>query len=101
MRWCLRSRIDKATVTQASPEYAGSITLDETLINKAGFWPGEKVLVVNDASGVRLQVYIVPGPKGSGVIGLNSPVEQAIVAGDKITIMGFELSAEPLTPTKI
>lgn len=101
MRWCLRSKIEKATVTQASPEQAGSITIDEALIKKAGFWPGEKVFVVNDASDMRLQAYIVSGPKGSGVISINSPAGQAIVAGDKITIMGFELSAEPLTPTAI
>lgn len=101
MRWCLRSKIDKATVTQASPEQAGSITIDAALINKAGFWPGERVLIINEASDVPLLAHIVSGPKGSGVISLNSPAAQAIVAGDKITIMGFELSSEPLTPTTI
>jgi aspartate 1-decarboxylase len=101
MRWCLRSKIEKATVTQANPEQAGGIIIDAALINKAGFWPGEKVLVVNDASDVRLQAYVLAGPKGSGVISINSPAGQAIVAGDKITIMGFELSTEPLTPTAI
>jgi aspartate 1-decarboxylase len=101
MRWQLRSKIHKATVTQANLEYIGSITIDEGLIEKAGLWPGEKVLVVSNTSGARLETYVITGPKGSGVICMNGAAAHLISAGDEIIIMGFELSAEPLEPTMI
>jgi aspartate 1-decarboxylase len=101
MRWQLRSKIHKATVTQANLEYIGSITIDEALIEKAGLWPGEKVLVVSNTSGARLETYVIVGPKGSGVICMNGAAAHLISAGDEIIIMGFELSAEPLEPTMI
>jgi aspartate 1-decarboxylase len=101
MRWQLRSKIHKATVTQANLDYIGSITIDEALIEKAGLWPGEKVLVVSNTSGARLETYVITGPKGSGVICMNGAAAHLISAGDEIIIMGFELSAEPLEPTMI
>jgi aspartate 1-decarboxylase len=101
MRWQLRSKIHKATVTQANLEYIGSITIDEGLIEKAGLWPGEKVLVVSNTSGARLETYVIAGPKGSGVICMNGAAAHLISAGDEIIIMGFELSAEPIEATMI
>ena len=101
MRWQLRSKIHKATVTQANLDYIGSITIDEALIEKAGLWPGEKVLVVSNTSGARLETYVITGPKGSGVICMNGAAAHLISAGDEIIVMGFELSAEPLEPTMI
>ena len=101
MRWQLRSKIHKATVTQANLDYIGSITIDEALIEKAGLWPGEKVLVVSNTSGARLETYVITGPKGSGVICMNGAAAHRISAGDEIIIMGFELTAEPLEPTMI
>jgi len=101
MRWQLRSKIHKATVTQANLDYIGSITIDEALIEKAGLWPGEKVLVVSNTSGARLETYVITGPKGSGVICMNGAAAHLISAGDEIIIMGFELTAEPLEPTMI
>ena len=101
MRWQLRSKIHKATVTQANLDYIGSITIDEALIEKTGLWPGEKVLVVSNTSGARLETYVIAGPKGSGVICMNGAAAHLISAGDEIIIMGFELSAEPVQPTMI
>jgi aspartate 1-decarboxylase len=101
MRWQLRSKIHKAMVTQADLDYIGSITIDEDLIEKAGLWPGEKVLVVSNTSGARLETYVIVGPKGSGVICMNGAAAHLISAGDEIIIMGFELSQEPVKPTNI
>jgi len=71
MRWVLRSKIHKATVTDANVAYVGSITIDEELIERVGQWPGEKVLVVSNTSGARLETYVIAGPRGSGVINMN------------------------------
>ena len=101
MRWQLRSKIHKATVTQADLDYIGSITIDEALIEKAGLWPGEKVLVVSNTSGARLETYVIKGAKGSGVICMNGAAAHLISAGDEIIIMGFELTNEPLEPTLV
>jgi aspartate 1-decarboxylase len=67
MRWALRSKIHKAVVTDANVAYIGSITIDEELVEKAGLWPGEKVLVVSNTSGARLETYIIVGERHSGV----------------------------------
>lgn len=101
MRWLLRSKIHKAMVTQANLDYIGSITIDEELIEKAGLWPGERVLVVSNTSGARLETYVIVGPRGSGRICMNGAAAHLISAGDEIIIMGFELSEEPLDPTMI
>ena len=71
MRWFLHAKIHKATVTQADLEYIGSITIDEDLIDKAGLLPGEKVLVVSNSSGARLETYIIAGERGSSSWALN------------------------------
>jgi aspartate 1-decarboxylase len=98
MRWLMRSKIHKATVTDANVEYIGSITIDEDLIEKSGLWPGEKVLVASNTSGARLETYVLTGEKNSGIICLNGAAAHLIKAGEEIIIIGFELSDEPLTP---
>ena len=98
MRWVMRSKIHKATVTDANPEYIGSITIDEDLIEKSGLWPGEKVLVASNTSGARLETYVLTGKKNSGIICLNGAAAHLIKAGEEIIIIGFELTDEPLTP---
>jgi aspartate 1-decarboxylase len=101
MRFVLRSKIHKAIVTKADLDYIGSITIDEDLIEKAGFWPGEKVLVVSNTSGARLWTYIIPGERGSGIICMNGAAAHLIKAGEEIIIMGFELTDKPIKPTVI
>jgi aspartate 1-decarboxylase len=65
MRWVMRSKIHKATVTQADLDYVGSITIDQNLLDATGLWPGEKVLVVSNTSGARLETYTIAGPRGA------------------------------------
>ena len=101
MRWVLRSKIHKATVTEANLDYMGSITVDEDLINKAGFWPGEKVLVVSNTTGVRLETYIVTGKGKSGIICMNGAASHLIKVGEEIIIMGFELTNDKIQPNNI
>ncbi len=101
MRFVLRSKIHKATVIDADLKYVGSITIDEELIEKAGFWSGEKVLVVSNTSGVRLETYIVVGKRNSGVICMNGAASHLIKKGEEIIIMGFELTDKPIEPKNI
>lgn len=101
MRSVLRAKIHKAVVTEANIDYVGSITIDEDLIDKADLWPGEKVLVVSNTSGARLETYVIAGERGSGVVGLNGAAAHLINVGDEVIIMAFELTHEPVNPTMI
>lgn len=101
MRFVLRSKIHKARVTDANLEYIGSITIDEDLMEKAGFWPGEKVLVVSNTTGARLETYIIKGERESGTICMNGASAHLIKKGEEIIIMGFELSDKPIEATNI
>jgi|TARA_B100001964_G_scaffold236955_1_gene299565 aspartate 1-decarboxylase len=96
MRWVLRSKIHKATVTEANVDYIGSITIGKDLIEKAGLWPGEKVLVVSNTTGVRLETYVITGEKGSGVICMNGGAAHLIKVGEEIIVLGFELTDKPI-----
>jgi aspartate 1-decarboxylase len=101
MRWILRSKIHKAIVTEADLDYVGSITIDEDLIDKVGFRSGEKVLVVDNTNGARLETYVIVGERGSGVICMNGAAAHLIKTGDEIIIMGFELTDKPIKPKNI
>jgi aspartate 1-decarboxylase len=101
MRWLLRSKIFKAIVTEADVNYKGSITIDEELIEKAGFWPGEKVLVVSNTTGNRLETYVIFGKRGSGTICMNGAAAHLIKKGEEVIIMGFELTEKPIKSTSI
>lgn len=101
MREVYRSKIHKATVTAADVSYIGSITVDEDLIDKAGFWVGEKVLVVSNTSGARLETYIIPGERGSGAIEVNGAAAHLIRRGEEVILIGFELTDKPVEPTAI
>ena len=98
MRWILRSKIHRATVTDANLEYIGSITIDQDLIDKTGLMIGEKVLVVDNTNGARVETYVIPGERGSGIICMNGATALRIKVGEEIIIMGFELTDEPLSP---
>ena len=92
MRFLLRSKIHQAIVTEANLDYIGSITIDGMLLEKSGIWPGEKVLVVSNTTGARLETYVIAGESGSGVICMNGAAAHLIKKGEEIIIMGFELS---------
>ena len=101
MRWLLRSKIHKATVTEANLNYIGSITIDAALLEKVGLWPGEKVLVVSNTSGARLETYVIAGEPESGVICLNGAAAHLVKAGEEVIIMGFELTDKPIAAKMI
>lgn len=98
MRWVMRSKIHNATVTEANLHYVGSITIDEDLMDSVGLWPGEKVLVVSNTSGARLETYVIVGARGSGDMCVNGAAAHLIRAGEQIIVMGFELTDKPLRP---
>lgn len=95
-RWVLRSKIHKARVTDANLAYVGSITVDAGLLERVGIWPGEKVLVVSNTSGARLETYAIAGAQRSGEIYMNGAAAHLISVGEEIIIMGFELTESPL-----
>ena len=97
----MRSKIHKATVVEADLNYVGSITIDAELMERVGLWPGERVLVVSNTSGARLETYAIPGERGSGYIAINGAAAHLIKAGDEIIIIAFELTAEPIEPKQI
>ncbi|AMH94142.1 aspartate 1-decarboxylase PanD [methanogenic archaeon ISO4-H5] len=96
MRWMLRSKIHRATVTEARLDYEGSITIDADLVDKAGMLVGEKVTVAVVETGARFETYILPGERGSGIIALNGAAARLAAVGDKVIIMGYELTDEPI-----
>ena len=101
MRWVMRSKIHKALVTQAELDYVGSITIDEDLLDASGLWAGEKVLVVSNTSGARLETYTIAGPRGSGGICVNGAAAHLIGVKEEIIVIGFELTSIPLQPNVI
>jgi len=101
----LKSKIHRATITEANLNYVGSITIDEELMDAANMIAGEKVQVVNVNNGERLETYIIKGKRGSGAVCLNGPAARMCVAGDVVIIisyaqMDFE-EAKKFTPTVI
>lgn len=96
MRSYLRSKIHKAIVTQANLHYVGSITIDAALLQKADLLPGERVMVVSNTSGARLETYVIEGEWLSGCICMNGAAAHHIKEGEEIIIMGFELAEKPV-----
>jgi len=90
----LKSKIHRATVTEANIHYIGSITIDEELMEHVGMLPYEKVLVVSLESGERLETYVIKGKKGSKVICLNGAAARKILKDDKVIILSFTLIDE-------
>ena len=101
MRWLMRSKIHNATVTVANLAYVGSITIDADLIDRVGLWAGERVMVVSNTSGARLETYVIAGPRGSGAIEVNGAAAHLIGQGEQVIVMGFELSDKPIAPKVI
>ncbi len=84
-----KSKIHRATVTEANLNYVGSITIDEDLLDAAGILPGEKVQIVNNNNGERLETYTIPGERGSGVICLNGAAARRVQPGDTVIIIAY------------
>jgi aspartate 1-decarboxylase len=101
LRIFMSAKIHKATVTEANLNYVGSITIDAELLEHTGLLPNEKVLVVSNSTGARLETYIIEGERGSGYIGVNGAASHLIGAGEEIIIIAFTLASEPVAPKAI
>lgn len=85
----LKGKIHKATVTQAELNYMGSITIDKTLMDAAGIIENEKVQIVDNNNGARLETYVIPGTRDSGVICLNGAAARLVQPGDEVIIICY------------
>ena len=102
MRIMMKSKIHRATVTQADLDYVGSVTLDSALMEAADLLEGEQVAIVDITNGARIETYVIPGPRGSGIIGINGAAAHLINPGDVVIIMSYAMmddaEARALTP---
>ena len=89
MRIMMKSKIHRATVTQADLDYVGSVTLDAALMEAADLLDGEQVAIVDITNGARIETYVIPGPHGSGVIGINGAAAHLVHPGDLVIIMSY------------
>ncbi len=86
-----KSKIHRAVVTQADLNYVGSITIDEDLMDAAQIFEGERVQIVNNNNGERLETYVIKGERGSGVICLNGAAARRVQVGDIVIIISYGL----------
>ncbi|ADG81104.1 aspartate 1-decarboxylase [Thermincola ferriacetica] len=90
-RMMMKSKLHRATVTEANLNYIGSITIDKDLMENADILPNEKVQVVNNNNGARFETYVIEGPRKSGVICLNGAAARLVQPGDKVIIISYAL----------
>lgn len=90
----MKSKIHRATVTEANLNYVGSITIDGDLLEQAGILPGEMVHIVNNNNGARLQTYTIKGENGSGLICLNGAAARLAQVGDIVIIIAYGMMDE-------
>lgn len=89
MRVMLKSKIHRATVTQADLHYVGSIAIDRDLMQAADLLENEQVVIADISNGARLETYVIPAPAGSGVIGINGAAAHLVGEGDLVIIMSY------------
>ena len=85
----MKSKLHRATVTGANVRYMGSITIAEDLMDAADLLPHEKVQVVDITNGVRLETYVIPGPRGSGDVCLNGAAARLVQPGDHVIVISY------------
>ncbi|NUT45723.1 MAG: aspartate 1-decarboxylase [Saccharothrix sp.] len=90
-RTMLKSKIHRATVTQADLHYVGSVTVDEDLMEAADLLAGEQVAIVDVTNGARLETYVIPGGRGTGVIGINGAAAHLVKPGDLVILIAYGL----------
>ncbi len=104
-RTMLKSKIHRATVTQADLHYVGSITVDEDLMDAADLLAGEQVAVVDVNNGARLETYVIAGPRGSGIIGINGAAARLVQPGDLVILISYatvsDAEARSLVPSVV
>ena len=91
MRIMMKSKIHRATVTQADLDYVGSVTIDADLLDAAELLEGEQVAIVDNTNGARIETYAILGPRGSGIIGINGAAAHLVHPGDVVIIMSYGL----------
>lgn len=89
MRMMMKSKIHRATVTQADLHYVGSVTIDSALMEAADLLEGEQVAIVDVTTGARLETYAIPGEAGSGMIGINGAAAHLVSPGDMVIIISY------------
>ncbi len=93
-RTMMNGKIHRAQVTEANLNYVGSITIDEDILDAVGMTANEKVQIVNNNNGARLETYIIPGERGSGIICLNGAAARLVQEGDIVIIISYVLVPE-------
>ena len=101
MREVLRSKIHRAYVTGADPDYIGSIIIDRSLMEKVDLWDFEKVLICDVTNGNRWETYVLPGEADSGIVSVQGAGAKLCQKGDCLIILSFEVSDEPVEPKMI
>ena len=101
MREVLRSKIHRAWVTEANPDYVGSIVIDENLMDNVDMWEFEKVLVCDVDNGSRFETYVIPGERGRGDIAVQGAAARLTAVGHCLIIMSFEVTENPIDPQMI
>jgi len=101
LRQLLKSKIHRATVTEADVNYIGSITVDRDLLDAVDMWEGELVHVWNITNGERFETYALSGERGSGVIRVNGAGAHKAKPGDLIIVASFAVSDQPIQPRSI
>src|SRR5215470_10919946 len=94
-RTMLKSKIHRATVTQADLHYVGSVTVDEDLMEAADLLAGEQVSIVDVTNGARLETYVIAGERGTGVIGINGAAAHLVSPGDIVIVISYAVMDEP------
>jgi aspartate 1-decarboxylase len=89
MRIMMKSKIHRATVTQADLDYVGSVTIDADLLDAADLLEGEQVAIVDITNGARIETYVIPAERGSGVIGINGAAAHLIHPGDLVILIAY------------
>jgi aspartate 1-decarboxylase len=89
LRTMMKSKIHRATVTQADLHYVGSVTVDEDLLDAADLLSGEQVDIVDITNGARLTTYVIPGARGSGVVGINGAAARLVQPGDLVILISY------------
>jgi aspartate 1-decarboxylase len=93
-RTMMNGKIHRARVTEANLNYVGSVTIDEDILDAVGILPNEKVAIVNNNNGARLETYTIPGERGSGVVCLNGAAARLVQTGDIVIIISYVMVAE-------
>ncbi|MDR3600144.1 MAG: aspartate 1-decarboxylase [Desulfosporosinus sp.] len=88
-RMMMKSKIHRATVTEANLQYVGSVTIDTELLEASDIFPNEKVQIVNNNNGARFETYVIPGERNSGTICLNGAAARQVQVGDQVIIISY------------